>query len=89
MKLARDCLDRQGGTLFLEGEMRVKDIPKDAVLVNSARDVNYILRHHLGRKCSKYRSLFVIVEDGDYGAVWGCKYNIPYDDDKVRRLPKK
>jgi hypothetical protein len=66
--------------------MKVKDIPKEAVLVNNSQDVNYILRYHLGRKHSKYRSLFVVIGDGNYEAIWGCKYCIPYNDDNVRKL---
>jgi hypothetical protein len=67
-------------------QMRVRDIPKEAILVNDTQDIKYIL-NHLGRKRrSEYRSLFVIVENGDYAAVWGCKYYIPYDNDEVRKL---
>ena len=66
--------------------MKVKDIPNEAILVNNTQDVKYILKYHLGRKKFRYRSLFVIVGDGHYEAIWGCKYNIPYNDDGVKRL---
>jgi hypothetical protein len=66
--------------------MKVRDLPKEATLVRNTQDVKYILRNYLRRKRSKFRTLFVVIGDGDYEAIWGCKYYIPYDDDNVRRL---
>jgi len=46
--------------------MKVKDIPREAALVNDTQDVKHILKHYLGRKRFRFRSLFVIVGDGYY-----------------------
>jgi hypothetical protein len=61
--------------------MKVKDIHKNGTRIGSTQEVNYRLGNYPRRRRPKL--IFVVVENGDYEEIRGCRYCTPYSDDKV------
>lgn len=67
------------------GSAIVDNVPSEAAFCDLSQDCENI-REYLGDSASEYDTFFVIVEDGDYAAVWGMYNSVPYLGKSVYRL---
>jgi hypothetical protein len=67
--------------------MRVKDIPKEAVLVQDSQDRIAVLESvGLAHLVGEYPTLFVEVGDAEYQRIWGLQRVVPYLEEEVDLL---
>ena len=60
-------------------EIQVQDIPDHFILINDSQDIDHILDHFGRPGWMDYGCYFVEVIDGEYGLIYGCESNIPYN----------
>jgi len=60
-------------------EIQVCDIPDECMLITDSQDIDPILEYFDRPDWMDYGCYFVEVLDGEYGRIYGCESNIPYN----------
>lgn len=64
----------------------VEQVPKDAVFVSDSQDTAAIKAEYPVAVVEDFDSFFVVVEDGEYTAIWGMYGIVPRNDKAVYRI---